>query len=114
MIEDPERAAVGCENHRVVPRVQRDLVDANRRQVGLQARPALRAIDRHEQPRLRAGVQHVLVLQVLGQRLDNLAFQVPAGRLPRLAEVVGHVNVGLEVVLPVPVERRVRGPLLES
>ena len=71
VIEDPDRAAVRREDHRVVARVQRDLVDAHGRQVRLDAHPALGAIDRDEQPGLGADVEHVRVLQVLGHRLDR-------------------------------------------
>ena len=71
VIEDPDRAAVGREHHRVVARVLRDLVDAHRRQVRLDARPALRRDPMDtKRPGFRADVEHVRILLVLGQRLD--------------------------------------------
>jgi anaerobic selenocysteine-containing dehydrogenase len=45
MIEDPDRAAVRRQNHRVVARMQSDLVDAHRRQVGLDALPLPAAVE---------------------------------------------------------------------
>ena len=94
--------------------MERDLVDADGRQVGLDPDPALPAIDGHEQPGLRAEIQHVGVLQVLRERARHLALQVRRNRRPRLARVGARVDVRLEVVLPMPVERRVDGVLVES
>ncbi len=76
MIEDPDRAAVRREHHRVVARVQRDLVDADGRQVRLDSLPALCAIERDEQSGLRADVEHVGIPLILGECLDRLPLQV--------------------------------------
>ncbi len=113
VVEDPDRAAVRGEEHRVVARVQRDLVDPHRRQVGLQPLPALAAIERHEEARLGSEIEHVGILQILGQRPRDLALEVRRHRSPRLAEVVAGVDVGLEVVLPVAVERGVHRAFVE-
>ena len=59
VIENPERAAVRRDEHRVVARMERDLVDAHGREVRLEPLPALAAIERQEDARLRADVEHV-------------------------------------------------------
>ena len=68
------------ENHRVVAWMQRDLVDADRRQIRLQPLPILAAVNRHEQSGFRADVEDVGVLLILRESLDDFALEVSVQR----------------------------------
>ena len=112
MVQHPQSATMGGENHRVVARVQRDLVDAHHRQIRLQPLPILAAVNRQEQSGFRADVQDVGVPLILSERFDDLTFEVSAQRRPGLAEVFGGVDVGLEIILTMAIERDVGGAFL--
>ena len=76
MVEYPERAAMRRDEHRIVARVQRDLIDAHVREVGLEAPPAPAAIDGEEQSGLGAEVQYVGVLLVFSEGARDFPAQV--------------------------------------
>src|SRR5690348_11658713 len=98
MIEDPDGTAMRRDEHRVVARMDRDLVDAYVREVGLELLPARAAIEREVDAGLSADVQHVAVLRIFGERANVLAAQVVRDRLEGLAEVRAHPDVRLVVV----------------
>ena len=114
MIENPQRAPVRGEEHRVVARVEHDLVDANAGQIAPHTGPRLCPIGRNEEARFRAEIQHVLIFQVFSDRFDDLTGEIPIRRSPALTEVVADEDVGLEIVLPMIVNRDVDRPLIET
>ena len=114
VIENPERSAVRREDHRVVARVQRDLVDPDVRQVCLQSLPALAAIERQKESGVGPEIEHVGIAQILGQRPRDFALEVRRHGAERLTEVVADEDPRLEVVEAMTVERHVNRALVES
>ena len=76
VIENPEGASVRCHEQRIVARMNRQLVDTHGGKVGLEATPACAAIERQEDARFRADVEHVRVARVFRERAHILAAQI--------------------------------------
>ncbi len=66
-VEHPQAAAVRRRHHLAGRRVLGEIVDRHGRQVVVDLRPRLAAVERHERRELGTEVQHVLVLDVLAQ-----------------------------------------------
>ena len=114
MVEHPDRAAVRRHEHRVVARVDGDLVHAHGGEVGAQAAPARSAVEREEDPALRADVEHVGVARVLGERMHDLTGEAAVNPSEGRAEVGGHPDICAIVVLAVIVHRDVGGAGVEA
>ena len=78
-------------DERVVARMDRELVDPHRREVGLQPPPALPTVEGHEDSRFGANVQHVGVLEIFGECARHLT-----------SEPIGHAREGGTGVLAHP------------
>ena len=114
VIEDPERAAVRCHEHGVIPGMQRDLVHPHIGEVGLQSAPALATIERKENAGLRAEVQHVRIPLILGERSRHLTSQVRVERPKRRAEIAAYPDVRLIVIESMVVDGDVDRACVES
>ena len=114
VVEDPDRTTVRRDEHRVVARVDGDLVDAHGREVRLEPAPVRAAVEREEYPGLGADVEHVGVAGVLGEGLHDLAAQSGVETTKGRAEVGGHPDVRRVVVVAVIVDGDVRGPGVDA
>ena len=63
-VENPDAAPVRGQDHRVVARVQRDLVNRHGRQIGLHSHPLFAAVERDVEAALGSEVEHVGIFQV--------------------------------------------------
>ena len=92
---------------RVVARVNRQLVDAHRRQIGLEAAPRGATIERQKDAGLRADVEHVGIARVFSERLHDFGLERHRQRRERRAVVRADPQVGREVIQAVIVDRHV-------
>ena len=104
VVEHPERAAVRRDEHRVVARMKRDLVDANVGEIRLEPLPARAAIDRQKHSGLGAEVEHVAIALIFGERACRFAGEIVDDRVERRAEVGAHPDVRRVVVEPMVVD----------
>ena len=93
--------------------MERDLVDAYGREVGLEALPVLATIEREEDPRLGAEVEHVAVLLIFGDGACDFWTEVVDGRGKRFAEIGADPDVRGVVVEAVVVDGDVHRARIE-
>ena len=92
-------------------RVDRDLMDRHRRQVGVERQPGLAPVERRPDRELGAEIKQVMVFDIFTKAARRPARQVGLERGPGLAEVLGGEDQGLVGVGPMAVEGDVRAPL---
>ena len=108
VVQNPDAAAVRPRDHVVVARVDLDVVDGHGRHARAQTAPPGAAVGRREDAIFGPGDQDVGVLVMLPDHVHGGTAQPVPNRPPRRPEVLGHQDVRLVVVVPVPVEADVR------
>ena len=114
MVEHPDRSAVRRDEHRVVARVNGDLVHTHGGEVRAQPAPARTAVEREEDPRLGARIEHVGVARVFRERVHDLTSEAAVNTAEGRAEVGGHPHIRAVVVLAVIIHRHVGGAGVEA
>ena len=113
VVENPDAAAVRADHEVVV--LDHQIADRRRRHVQPQRLPVIAIVERDVDLRFGAGEEQSLALRILAHDADRRA----AGNagddlLPRLAAVVGAVDVRVHVVEAQRVDRRVGGQRIEA
>ena len=114
IVEHPEGSAVGRQDQRIVPRMDRHLVDRHGREIGLDPEPRFSTVGGDEEAGLGADIEHVGVPDILADRPDHLPRgQIARDRPERRPVVLARIYIGAVVAHPVIVERHIHRALGE-
>ena len=100
IVQDPNAAAMGCEDKIVLPRMNQNVVHRNIWEVlQIERKPFPAPIVRSEQPKLGARVEQVRVLWILAHNLHvSLRWQISGNALPGFSTVARLENVRTKIV----------------
>ncbi len=112
VVQDPDAAPVGAGDEVTLARVNHEIADRDLRQIVCEPLPAAAAVDRRPYTPFGADEEQVLLLRVLDRNVAAPGVRQVGGDVtPGFAAVVGPIDIGVEVVHPVVVDRQVGAAL---
>jgi hypothetical protein len=115
-VHDPDRSAVGRRDQLTIAGMDFEIVHRNCWQPGHETLPARSAISRHVCTEISPDKQQVAIDQILTNDVNKVGAaggQIVGDRTKRSAEVVRDVQIRMEVVLAVIVERDIDSRCIE-